>query len=145
MALGMLLKSGSSLIRALELLLCLFVLGTFSFYIGVIRHNGFKVATWNQAVEGIAAAAVIYTFFAVFLTFFLAGKSAFIGIILDLCFCGAFIAVAILARDGARSCRGTVTTPFGIGKDSDLGVGGYHLNRICKLEKAIFAIAIALA
>ena len=144
---GALLKSGSSLIRALELLISLFILGTFSYYIGVIHKNHFDVAIWNRAVEGIAGAAVIYTFLAIFLTFFLGGVMffAFLGIVLDLCFCGAFIAVAVLTRDGAHGCRGTVSTPLGIGNASGLGIGGNHLNRICKLEKAVFALAIVNA
>jgi len=144
---GALLKSSSSLVRALELLISLFVLGTFSYYIAVIHRNNIYVPIWVRAVEGIAGAAVIYTFLAVFLTFFLGGVMffAFLGIVLDLCFCGAFIAVAVLARDGAYSCSGRVSTPLGNGNASSLGIGGSHLNRICKLEKAIFAVAIANA
>ena len=144
---GVLLKSNSSLIRALELLISLFILGTFSYYIAVIHRNGFYVAVWNRAVEGIAGAAVIYTFMAVILTFFLGGVMffAFLGIVLDLLFCGAFIAVAVLTRDGAHSCGGIVSTPLGIGQASGFGIGGNHLNRICKLEKAVFALAIVNA
>lgn len=140
-----LLKSSSSLIRALELLISLFVLGTFAYYIAVIHRNNISVPTWIQAVEGIAGAAVIYTFLAVFLVFLLAGVSAYLGIVLDLLFCGAFIAVAVLARDGAHSCSGRVSTPLGNGNASGRGIAGSHLNRICKLEKAIFAVAIANA
>lgn len=144
---GVLLKSNSSLIRALEFLISLFVLGTFSYYIGVLHRNHLYVPIWIRAVEGIAGAAVIYTFLAVILTFFLGGVMffAFLGILLDLAFCGAFIAVAVLARDGAHSCSGSVSTPLGDGMASALGAGGNHLNRICKLEKAIFAVAIANA
>lgn len=144
---GVLLKSNSSLIRALEFLISLFVLGTFSYYIGVIHRNNLFVPTYIRAVEGIAGAAVIYTFLAVILTFFLGGVKlfAFLGIFLDLCFCGAFIAVAVLTRTGARSCSGRVLTPLGNGNASGTGIGGNRLNRICKLEKAIFAVAIANA
>lgn len=144
---GVLLKSNSSLIRALEFLISLFVLGTFSYYIGVIHKENLYVPIWIRAVEGIAGAAVIYTGLAVILTFFLGGVMffAFLGIVLDLLFCGAFIAVAILARDGAHSCSGRVSTPLGTGNSSGLGINGRHLNRICKLEKAIFAVAIVNA
>ncbi len=144
---GILLKSNSTLVRALQFLISLFVLGTFSYYIAVLRQDHHNVAIWIRAVEGIAGAAVLYTLFAVVLTFFLGGVMffAFLGIVLDVCFMGAFIAVAILTRDGDQSCSGVVSTPLGSGQASSRAIGTSHLNRICKLEKAIFAVAIANA
>lgn len=70
---------------------------------------------------------------------------AFLGLLLDVLFMGAFIGVAVLTRDGAYSCSGTVYTPLGSGKVSGRGIGNSDLKRICKLEKAIFAVAVANA
>ncbi|MCJ1366278.1 hypothetical protein MMC16_005406 [Acarospora aff. strigata] len=139
-----LLKSTSTLIRVLELLISLFILGTFSYYIGVSRKHSFYIPNYVRAIEGIAGAAVLYTLFAVVLTVFLGAKKIFamLGVLLDLLFCGAFIAVAVLARDGARRCRGVVNTPLGRGDVSTVGIGGVPVKRICRLQQAVFALAI---
>lgn len=62
-------------------------------------------------MEGLTGAGVLYTVFAVLLTCILGGHRvfAFIAIFLDILFCGAFIAVAVLTRDGADSCKGRGT------------------------------------
>lgn len=90
-----------------------------------------------KAVEGMAGGAVIYTGFAVILTCFLGGFTffAFLAVLLDVLFVGAFVAIAILTRGGVRSCGGS-------SPPSVLGPG----NRTsCRLETAVFAVAIAMA
>ena len=90
-----------------------------------------------RAVEGIAGAAVVYTAFAVILTCFLGGITffAFLALLLDFAFVGGFVAIAVLARDGARSCNGkNVLSPIGSGNI-----------KACKLETTIFAVAIIAA
>ena len=90
-----------------------------------------------KAVEGIAGGAVIYTAFAVLLTCFVGGKTffAFLAVLLDILFVGGFIAIAVLARGGIHSCSGS-------SPPSPLGPG----NRAsCRLETAVFAVAIAMA
>lgn len=84
----------------------------------------------------MAGAAVIYTAFAVILTCFLGGISffAFLAIVLDICFLGCFIAIAILTRRGAHSCGRANPSPIG---------SGHHTS--CQLERAAFAVAVVAA
>lgn len=86
-----------------------------------------------KAVEGMSGAAVIYTAFAVLLVCFLGGITifTFFGVLLDVLFCIAFVAIAILARGGAKTCTGGRSPLFN--------------NRIrdCRFQKIAFAVAIA--
>lgn len=77
--------------------------------------------------------------------------------LLDLCFVGAMIAIAVMTRHGASSCTGIVNTPLGIGssnQDSN-GYGGnfgfgnndnatYQVSphTACRLNTAVFAVSI---
>lgn len=84
----------------------------------------------------MSGGAVIYTGFAVILTCFLGGITffAFLGLLLDILFCGCFVAIAVLAKGGAKSC-GTVN-------NSPIGTGA-HVS--CQLQRAVFAVAVANA
>ncbi len=84
-----------------------------------------------KAVEGIAGAAVIYTAFATLTTCFLGGLTFFalLAILLDLCFLGAFVAIAVLARGGIHTKA--VDSPLENQKARD-----------AKLQTAAFAVAI---
>jgi hypothetical protein len=86
-----------------------------------------------KAVEGMSGAAVLYTAFAVILVCFLGGITvfAFLGLLLDLLFCGAFIAIAVLTRAGAKKCSGARSPLFN------------NRLRDCRFQRAVFAIAIA--
>lgn len=153
---GLLLKGTSSSVRLLQLAGSAAILGIFSWFLAYLSTHHLHQATYVRAVEGIAGAAVIYTFFAAILTCFIGGLtiSAVLAILLDIAFCGGFIAVAILTRASSHSCRGIVNTPIAVG-DSDpkvFNIRGsnnvtYHpnLHRACMLQKACFAIAIILA
>lgn len=85
-----------------------------------------------KAVEGISGAAALYTAFAVILVCFLGGITlfAFLGLFLDVLFCGAFIAIAILTRGAAKKCSGS-RSPLGNNRIRD-----------CRFETAVFAVAI---
>lgn len=84
-----------------------------------------------RAVEGIAGAAVIYTAFATITTCFLGGVTFFalLAILLDVCFLGAFIAIAVLARGGTHTDGSH--SPLGNGRPRD-----------AKLQTSAFAVAI---
>lgn len=84
-----------------------------------------------KACEGISGAAVIYTAFATILTCFLGGITffAFLAILLDVAFLGAFLAIVILAR-GGRHTSGAYS-PLGNRKPRD-----------AKLQTSAFAVAI---
>lgn len=86
-----------------------------------------------KAVEGISGGAVIYTALAVLLVCFLGGITIFaaLGLLLDLLFCGAFVAIAILARAGAKTCTGARSPLFN------------NRLRDCRFQKGAFAVAVA--
>ena len=84
-----------------------------------------------KACEGMSGGAVIYTAFAVILTCFLGGITffAFLAILLDICFIGCFVAIAILARHGVHTSG--AYSPLGNRKGRD-----------AKLQTVAFAVAI---
>ncbi|KAL9600253.1 MAG: hypothetical protein Q9219_003297 [cf. Caloplaca sp. 3 TL-2023] len=134
---GVALRGVTTFLRSVEFLGSALILGITSYWLGVLTHRNASLPTWMKAVEGMAGGAVIYTGFAVILTCFLGGLTffAFLAVLLDILFVGAFVAIAILNRGGARSCSGS-------NPPSVLGAG----NRTsCKLETAVFAVAIAMA
>lgn len=107
-----------------------------------------------KAVEGISGVAVVYTILAVCLTCCLGGIAllSIIAIILDILFVAGMIAIAIITRDGAHSCSGTVQTPIGSGlARADNGFGNdeatyaVHLGLACRLNTASFAVSIIAA
>lgn len=136
------------------------ILGIYSYFLSVLADRNIRIATWKKAVEGLSGAACVYLIFAVLLTCFLGGKSffAFLAILLDLLFFAAFLALAVLTRDGADSCKGNVQTPLGNGpsnsKDPGYGANGFglgvgenvtyapKLGLACRLNTAAFAVSI---
>jgi hypothetical protein len=123
-----------------------------------------QIYKWEKAVEGLSGAAVLYLICAVLLTCCLGGISffAFLAIVLDVLFAGAMIAIAVMTRQGANSCKGFVRTPLGNGQ-SGSGTGGFgnfgeggntqdnnvtysvNLRTACKLNTAAFAVSIIAA
>lgn len=137
------------------------ILGVYSYFLAILANNDLGIATRWQAVTGIAGAAVIYLAFAILLTCFFGGIRvfAYLAILLNLLFAAAFIAIAVLIRDGAQSCEGNVETPIGNGPASsgqnlisypgsgiDGGQAGSSyrpdLGLACELNRVAFALAI---
>ena len=56
---------------------------------------------------------------------------AFLGLVLDICFCGAFVAIAILTNDATKSCAPENDSPIGMGESLS-----------CRLQQVVFAVAI---
>ncbi|KAL8768489.1 MAG: hypothetical protein Q9209_005280 [Squamulea sp. 1 TL-2023] len=134
---GAALKAITTLLRIIELLGSILILGITSYWLGVLTHRDAGLPTWMKAVEGIAGGAVLYTAFAVILTCFLGGKTFFalLAVLLDVLFIGGFVAIAVLTRHGTHKCSGS-------DPPSPLGAN----NRVsCRLETAVFAVAIILA
>jgi hypothetical protein len=152
---GTFLKLFQTVLYAIEFCCAAIILGIYSYFLSVLADRDIHISQTLQAVEGISGAAVLYTIFAVLLTCFLGGKAFFalLGIILDILFAGAFIALAVLTRDGAKSCSGRVTTPLGNGpSNAKEGFRGNNQNQItyavslgtaCRMNTACFAVAIA--
>lgn len=152
---GAALKLLQTFLYAVEFCCAGIILGIYSYFLSVLADRDAPIYTWAKAVEGLSGAAVLYTIFAVLLTCCLGGKMffAFLGIVFDLLFAAAFIALAVLTRDGADNCRGDVKTPLGNGKsDARQGFGSngqgdqitysVSLGSACRLNTACFAVAI---
>lgn len=124
------------------------IVAIYGYFLYVLSKDNLYIYKQWEAVEGLAGAAVIYTMFAVLLTCCLAGVTLFslVGLILDLLFCGAMIAIAYFSREGASSCSGYIKTPLGNGESTDTAPGtNVSLRRACKLNTAVFAVAIIAA
>lgn len=152
---GAALKLFQTVLYAIEFLCAALILGIYSYFLSILADRNAVIYTWVKAVEGVSGAAVVYTLFAVVLTCCLGGKTlfAFLAIVLDLLFCGAFVALAVLTRDGAHSCTNRVVTPLGTGQSSSkqgFGSNGQgnqityavSLGTACRLNTACFAVAI---
>jgi len=135
------------------------ILGFYSYFLAIQADRDVSIPQWQKAVEGMSGIGVVYTIFAVVLTCCLGGKAffAFLAIVIDILLCGAFIAIAVLTRDGAQSCSGNVETPLGDGPANSRGSFGSNgfgtgegenvtyavsLRTACLYNKACFAVAI---
>ncbi|KAH6618861.1 hypothetical protein C7974DRAFT_401027 [Boeremia exigua] len=152
---GAALKFIATALYALEFGCAAVILGIYSYFLSVQADRNVTIPRWQQAVEGISGAAVLYTILAIVFTCCLGGKTFFalLGLILNALFCGGMIAIAVLTRDGASSCTGYVETPLGNGASSSKeGFGSTDqgnqityaasLGTTCRLNTACFAVAI---
>lgn len=121
-------------------------MGIYSWFLAILAHDNLHISTWKKAVEGLAGAATLYTIFAICLTCCLAGVTvfSFLGLVLDICFVGCMIAIAIMTRNGANSCSGSnVHSPLGSGNSHDNASGTSHnIGYNCTLNKVAFAVSI---
>lgn len=149
------LKLGSTALYALEFACAGIILGFYSYFLSVQADRNVTIPMWQQAVTGLSGAVILYTIFAVLLTCFLGGKTIFalLGFIFNLLCCGAMIAIAVLTRDGASSCKGYVNTPLGNGDSSSkegFGSNGQgrqityaaSLGTTCRFNTVCFAVSI---
>ncbi|KAH7021820.1 hypothetical protein B0J12DRAFT_687025 [Macrophomina phaseolina] len=135
------------------------ILGFYSYFLAVQADRDRTIPNWQKAVEGISGVAVLYTILAIVLTPCLGGIRilALLGMILDVAFAGGFIAIAVLTRDGAKSCNGIVDTPLGRGNaetgegfgNNGFGTGNgeevtyqARYGTVCRYNKACFAVSI---
>lgn len=157
---GILLRIVNEAIRFLQFGASAIILGVFSYFLAVLTDHDKPIARWVKAVEGISGAATFYTICGCVLTLCIGGVSFFAGIafILDICFIGGMIAIAIMTREGTQSCVGNVKTPLGNGpydqKAIGYGNGGFGIGTgkhatyfpalgfACRLEKTAFAVSI---
>lgn len=136
------------------------ILAIYSYFLSVEADRNIKIPTWEKAVEGISGAGVLYTICATILTCCLGGITifAFMAIAFDVLFAAGMLAIAVMTRDGADSCKGNVQTPIGNGQaNQDQGFGNFgndagenttykvHLGLACRLNTVAFAISIIAA
>jgi len=157
---GMTLKLFQTFLYTLEFCCAGIILGFYSYFLAVQSDRNVSIPQWQKAVEGMSGIGVIYTIFAIVLTCCLGGLAffAFIGIVLDILLCAAFVALAVLTRDGASSCSGNnVKSPLGDGPANSRGAYGSNgfgagkgqnvtysvsLGTACRYNTACFAVAI---
>lgn len=142
---GFALKLVQWFIRGVQFCCCALILAIFSYFLAVLTNRNLTIPTWTRAVEGISGVGVLYTILGLMLLCCLAGHpfTSFIAIVLDICFIGAFIYVASATRGGASSCTGTVDTPFGSGRATDMINDQYPTYRqVCQMETACLAVSI---
>lgn len=150
----------ATFLYAVEFCCAAIILGIYSYFLALMKDHDIPIDKQWKAVEGISGAAVLYGIFTVLLTCFLGGISffAFLAIVFDVLFAGAFVALAVLTRDGAETCSGDVDTPLGSGNtaaqgqgygSNGFGTGGGEnvtylpsLGYICRLNSAAFAVSI---
>lgn len=150
-------------IRVLQFLAAAVILGIFSYYLAVLKDHHLHIATWIRAVEGLSGAACLYALLGSLFTLCLAGVTffGFVAMVLDVCFVGAMVAIAVLTRDGTQTCSGSVHTPLGNGPTNShadgYGKDGFgfgsgetvtylpNLGLACRLEKTAFAVSIIAA
>ncbi|PGH18404.1 hypothetical protein AJ79_00473 [Helicocarpus griseus UAMH5409] len=159
-AAGAFIRLTNFILRLLQLCTAVIILGIFSYFLAVLTDHQLDIPTWMKAVEGIGGAATFYTLVASIFTLCIGGVAFFAALMLffDVCCIGAFIAVAILTRNGTEACTGEVDTPLGRGDASKPGTGwgegGFgaggdknltympNLGFACRLQKVVFAVSI---
>jgi hypothetical protein len=152
------LKLFQTFLYGLEFCCAAIILGFYSYFLAVQSSRHVSIPQWEKAVEGMSGIGLLYAVFGVILTCCLGGVAffAFLGIVLDLLLCAAFVAIAVLTRSGASSCTGNnVTSPLGTGPaDSKGGFGSgkgqtvtyaVSIGTACRYNTACFAVAIIAA
>ena len=147
---GLALKSLQWFIRGVQCLCAALILGVYSYFLAALHNHRLPIDTSVRAVEGISGAAVLYTLIGLVFLCCVAGIAftSFIAIVLDVCFVGAFIYVAVANKGGASSCKGYVDTPFGSGSSTNTASGSDGFTALpsfhtaCRLQTACLAVAI---
>jgi hypothetical protein len=146
---GLALRIVATLLYALAFCCAAIVLALYSYFLASEASHDMSIPPWQKAVEGMSGIGVVYTIFAIILTCCLGGIAffAFLGIVLDLLLVAAFVAIAVLCRDGT-SCSGDyVKTPLGNGNpNSHTGRDNKTINpslfTVCRLNTVCFAVGL---
>ncbi|KAJ5256823.1 hypothetical protein N7478_012927 [Penicillium angulare] len=141
---GVFLRFCGLVLRVLQFLDAAVILGIFSYYLAILSKHDQTIDTWLKAVEGLSGAATLYGLLGLVFVCCLGGVAffAFIGVVFDVLFTGAMVAIAILTRRGTDTCTGTVNTPIGNGNANDESPSKLTYGMACKLEKVVFAVSV---
>ncbi|KAL6855778.1 hypothetical protein J3F83DRAFT_718475 [Trichoderma novae-zelandiae] len=137
-------------IRGIQFCCAAIVLAIYSYFLATLHNHHLPIATSLRAVEGISGAGVLYTLLALLMLCCLAGHTlaALIAVVLDVCFAGAFVYVAVANKNGAGSCNGVLDTPFGKGQSDATVKADSGFTRLpsfhtaCRLQTACLAVSI---
>jgi hypothetical protein len=143
------------IVQTILYLLCLcaasIIVGVYGYFLSYLRLDELDISVWKKVIEGISGATVLYTLINAILTCCLDSRPflATISFVLDTCFAGGFIAIAVLTRQGTSTCSGYLHTPLGSGFSYDTPPRSHsregtvpYLWFVCSLEKAVFAVSI---
>lgn len=141
---GVILRFFNLAIRVLQFLDSAVILGIFSYFLAALAKDDAPIPQWMRAVEGMSGAATLYGLLGALFTCCIGGVAffAFVAMVLDVCFVGAMIAIAVLTRKGTQKCTGKLDTPLGSGPSDDEAHFGASYGMACVLEKVTFAVAI---
>ena len=153
---GLLLRLSSTLLHGITLLTTVFVLAVYAYFIDKLRHDSLPIDSKWEAVLGISAAAALWSMLALTFTLCLGGVKilAWVGMVLDILFAGATVAIIVHTDNGRHSCSNGAfaDTPVGSGTVGNLingnqavldGKQTISLKTACDLQKAAFSVAIA--
>lgn len=137
-------------IRGIQFCCAAIILAIYSYFLATLHNHNLPIATSLRAVEGISGAGTLYTLLALLMLCCLAGHTlaAFLAVLLDVCFIGAFIYVAVANKNGAGSCTGVLDTPFGKGQSASTVQADKGFTKLpsfhtaCRLQTASLAVAI---
>lgn len=138
-------------LRALQLTSSIIILAIYSYTLGALSNRGLDTSTAVRAVEGIVGISVGYAIACIVLLRVVRTRTfpAFVLMVLDVAFAGAWIYVATANGGGAGGCSGEVKTYFGTGDAGDDVKGkddGFmtlpSYGDACRLLTACLAIAI---
>ncbi|KAB8078713.1 hypothetical protein BDV29DRAFT_166054 [Aspergillus leporis] len=141
---GVILRFFNLAIRVLQFLDAAVILGIFSFFLAVLSRHDQTIPQWMKATEGLSGAATLYGLLGLLFTCCLGGVVFFatLAVVLDVCFIGAMVAIAIMTRNGTQKCSGRVDTPLGTGDSNAEGASKVKFGFACNLEKVSFAVSI---
>ncbi|KAB8232452.1 hypothetical protein ETB97_003629 [Aspergillus alliaceus] len=141
---GVILRFFNLAIRVLQFLDGAVILGIFSYFLAVLTRHDQAIPQWMKATEGLSGAATLYGLLGILFTCCLGGVAFFatLAVVLDVCFVGAMIAIAIMTRDGTQKCTGRVDTPLGSGDSNAESPSKVKYGFACELQKVTFAVAI---
>lgn len=141
---GVVLRFFNLAIRVLQFLDAAVILGIFSYFLAVQSRHDQAIPQWMKATEGLSGAATLYGLLGILFTCCLGGVAFFaaLAIILDVCFVGAMVAIAVMTRDGTQKCSGNVKTPLGEGDSNDKSASNVTFGFACELQKVAFAVSI---
>ena len=136
-------------------LLCLcaagVIVGIYGYFLSYLTLHNLPISASTKAIEAISSTTVFYTLINAISAFFLDSYPllAILSFILDTCFAGGFVAIAVLTRWSVASCSGYLYTPLGSGVDystppsrQDQAGRVPYLWFVCSLDKAVFAVSI---
>jgi len=136
-------------------LLCLcaagVIVGIYGYFISNLTLHKLPISASTKAIEAISSVTVLYTLINAISTCFLNGHPFFavLSFVLDTCFAGGFVAIAVLTRRSVSSCSGYLDTPLGSGisygtppSRQDRAGRVPYLWFVCSLDKAVFAVSI---